>query len=450
VVMGPRPGSRKDRRKVLAALGPAVFVLALASGAVAADPPSLSVSDPSVTEGDSGTKNASFVVSLSSASTDTVTVAYGTADNSAAQPADYAREGGMLTFAPGETAKTVTVPVSGDLIDEHHETLFLNLANPTNAGLAELRGVGTILDNDPLPQLSVGDTSASEGDPEAFTATLSAPSGKTIVVYFSTTDGTATALDDYSTASDMLSFAPGETSKTIAIATTEDGAVEGDETFYLNLFNPTNVTLSDSLGTATLIDDDTAPPPPEEPPPPPTEPPPPPPPEELPPAPPPADEPPAEEPPAEDPPAEEPPAEESPTAEAPPANAAPDCSGVEPSERRLWSPNHKFRKVTLGGATDADGDSLTLWVMGVTQDEPVRSKARGDKAPDARWVDGHANAVELRAERDAKGDGRAYQIEFTARDGQGGECSGTTLVGVPHDAKHRWIDSGASFNSFGG
>src|SRR5918995_1717659 len=395
--MGPRPGFRKYRRKVLAALGPAVFVLALASGAVAADPPSLSVSDPSVTEGDSGTKNAAFVVSLSSASTDTVTVAYGTADNSAAEPADYTRGGGMLTFAPGETAKTVTVPVTGDLIDEHHETLFLNLANPTNAGLAELRGVGTILDNDPLPQLSVGDTSASEGDPAAFTATLSAPSGKTIVIYFSTTDGTATALDDYSTASDMLSFAPGETSKTIAIATTEDGAVESDETFYLNLFNPTNVTLSDSLGTATVSDDDTAPPLPEEPPPPPTEPPPPPPPEE---------------PPGGEPPAEEPPAGGPPAAEVPPANAAPDCSGVEPSEPRLWSPNHKFRKITLGGATDADGDSLTLWVMGVTQDEPVRSKARGDKGPDARWVDGHANAVALRAERDAKGDGRGYRIEF--------------------------------------
>lgn len=450
MIMGLGPDSHRRQRRILTALAPAAVVLALASAAVAADPPSLSVSDPSVTEGDSGTRNLSYVISLSPASTDTVTVAYGTADNSAAEPADYARGGGMLTFAPGETAKTVTVPVTGDLIDEHHETLFLNLANPTNAGLAELRGVGTILDNDPLPQLSVGDTSASEGDPAAFTATLSAPSGKTIVVYFSTTDGTATALDDYSTASDMLSFAPGETSKTIAIATTEDSTVESDETFYLSLFNPTNVTLSDSLGTATVSDDDTAPPPPEEPPPPPTEPPPPPPPEEPPPPPPPAEEPPAEDPPVEGPPAEEPPAEEPPAAEAPPANAAPDCSGVQASERRLWSPNHKFRKITLGGATDADGDSLALWVMGVTQDEPVRSKARGDKGPDARWVDGHTNAVELRAERDPKGDGRAYRIEFTARDGQGGECSGATLVGVPHDAKHRWIDSGASFNSFDG
>jgi len=163
----------------------------------------------------------------------------------------------------------------------------------------------------------------------------------------------------------------------------------------------------------------------------------------------PPEEPPAEEPPAEEPPVEEPPAEEPPAEEAPPANAAPDCSGVEPSERRLWSPNHKFRKIMLRGASDPDGDALTLEILGVTQDEPVRTKARGDKGPDARWVAGHANAIELRAERDAKGDGRAYRIEFTVRDGLGGECSGGALAGVPHDAKHRWIDSGASFNSFG-
>jgi Calx-beta domain len=444
--MSLRPGSRR-LRNTLTVLGPTVLVLALASGAVAADPPSLSVSDPSVTEGDSGTKNANFVVSLSAASTDTVTVSYTTADSSAATPLDYGQAGGTLTFAPGETAKTVTVAVNGDMTDEHHETYFLNLANPSNAGLAELRGVGTILDNDPLPTLSVSDTSATEGEPATFTATLSRASGKTIVVNYSTADGTATGLDDYSASSGTLTFAPGETSRTVRVDTTEDGAVEPDETFLLNLFNPTNATLSDLLGTATVMDDDAAPPTPEPPPPPPTEPPPPPPPEEPPPPPPPAEEPPADEPPGDND-GDDGNGDDDDSGEAQFVNSAPDCSGVEPSERRLWSPNHKFRKVTLRGASDSDGDALTLMVMGVTQDEPVRTKARGDKGPDARRVAGHADAVELRAERDAKGDGRAYRIEFTVSDGRGGECSGTALAGVPHDAKHRWIDSGASFNSF--
>jgi hypothetical protein len=418
-----------------------------------------------VTEGDTGTKNASFVVSLSAAAADPVTVAYSTADNSAGAQADYQAVSGTLTFAPGETSKTVVAPVNGDMVDEHHENFFLNLANPSNAGLAELRGVGTVLDNDPLPTLALSDTATSEGNPAEFTVALSSPSGKTVVVYFSTTDGTATALDDYSTRSEMLSFAPGETSKTVSIATTEDGEVESEEAFYLNLFNPTNATFADSLATATVTDDDTAPTPTEPPPPPPTEPPPPPPPPEEPPPPPPpgedppveeppAEEPPAEEPPAEEPPAEEPPAEEPPAQlplpeEGPAANAAPDCSDVQPSERRLWPPNHQFRLVTLGGATDTDGDSLTLEVTGVTQDEPVAGRGRY-AGPDARWADGHANGVELRIERSGRGDGRAYRIEFTASDGNGGECSGTALAGVPHDRKHRWVDSGGSFNSFGG
>jgi hypothetical protein len=423
-----RPGSRR-LRKVFTALGPAAVVLALASVAIAADPPSVGSTDPSVTEGDSGTKNATFVVSLSAASTDAVTVDYATGDSSATAPADYARTTGTLTFAPGETSKSVTVAVVGDTMDEHHETFFLNLSNPTNAGLAELRGVATILDNDALPTLSLSDASATEGDPASFTASLSAPSGKTVVVNYATGDGTATALADYSASSGTLTFAPGETSRTLTVATTEDGDVEPSESFQLNLFNPTNATLADLLGAGTVADDDELPPAPEPPPPPP-----------------PGEEPPAEEPPAEEPPAEEPPAELPPAEE--PANAAPDCSGVEPSMRRLWPPNHKFKLVTLNGATDADGDSLTLEITAVTQDEPVAGHGRY-RGPDARWTH-RADGVELRVERGGKGNGRAYRLEFTVSDGHGGECSGTALAGVPHDKKHRWLDSGVSFDSFGG
>jgi Calx-beta domain len=439
-----RPGSRR-LRKVFTALGPAAVVLALASGAVAADPPSLSTSDPSVTEGDAGTRSATFLVSLSAASIDAVTVDYATGDSSATEPADYAWTTGTLTFAPGETSKSVTVAVMGDTMDEHHETFFLHLSNPGNAGLAELRGVATILDNDALPTLSLSDASATEGDPASFAASLSAPSGKTVVVNYATGDGTATALGDYSASSGTLTFAPGETSQTLTVATTEDGDGEPAETFQLNLFNPTNAALAHLLGTGTVTDDDELPPMPEPPPPPPTEPPPPPPPEEEPPPPPPSP-PPSEEPPAEEPPAEEPPAQEPPPEEF--ANAAPDCSGVEPTTRRLWPSNHKFKLVTLNGASDPDGDSLTLEITGVTQDEPVAGRGRY-RGPDARWTE-RADDVELRVERDGKGNGRTYRLEFTVSDGQGGECSGTALAGVPHDKNHRWLDSGVSFNSFAG
>ena len=124
-----RPRSRR-LRKFFTALGPAAVVLALASVAVAADPPSLSVSDPSVTEGDSGSKTATFLVSLSAPSTDTVTVDFATADSSAAAPADYAQKNGTLTFAPGEMSKPVTVAVASDTMDEHHETFLLKPVQP--------------------------------------------------------------------------------------------------------------------------------------------------------------------------------------------------------------------------------------------------------------------------------------------------------------------------------
>src|SRR5262249_14659846 len=91
-------------------------------------PPALSIGDVAVTEGDSGTTDATFTVSLSAASGKTVTVDYATADGSAAAGDDYTAASGTLTFAPGETSKTVTVSVIGDRIDEDDETFVVNLS----------------------------------------------------------------------------------------------------------------------------------------------------------------------------------------------------------------------------------------------------------------------------------------------------------------------------------
>lgn len=135
----------------------------------------------------------------------------------------------------------------------------------------------------------------------------------------------------------------------------------------------------------------------------------------------------------------------------PPPNEPPDCSTVTPSPKTLWPPNHKFRLVTLGGGTDPDGDDVTLTITGVTQDEPVNGVGDGNTSPDA--VAGTLpNTVRLRAERSGAGDGRVYRIAFTGSDGQGGTCSGTATVAVPHDmgAGSTAVDSAPpSFDSFG-
>jgi Calx-beta domain-containing protein len=410
--------------------------LVVAAASSAADAPSVSVNDASVTEGDSGSKNATFTVSLSAASATPVTVDYATADGSATSPEDYAAASGTLTFGPGETSKQVTVAVAGDLLDEPHETYSLNLSTASGATLGRARGLGTILDNDPLVSLSVDDPSAVEGSGGlAFTVSLSALSGKVVTVAYGTADGTASSPDDYSPAGGTLIFLPGQRSKTVSAALVDDDLVEPDETFALNLANAVNATLADGQGSGTILDDDAAPPPP--PPPGGDPPPPPPPPGEDPPPPPPPDEgPPSGDPP----PADDPPPDEAPPPD--PPNASPSCSGVAPSKSLLWPPNHKLRYVSLSGASDPDGDAVEYRIESVTQDEST------GRQPDAKWSE-HANGVWLRAERDGKGDGRLYRIEYTAWDDHGNFCGGTATVAVPHDRAHAPIDSGAAYDSFG-
>ena len=114
-------------------------------------PPAVSIGDATVLEGNSGTVPATFTASLSSASTQTITVTFATADgttNPATAGSDYTTSTGTVTFPPGSTSQPVTVLVIGDTVPEPNETFFVNLASPTNATIARAQGVGTILDDD--------------------------------------------------------------------------------------------------------------------------------------------------------------------------------------------------------------------------------------------------------------------------------------------------------------
>ena len=130
-------------------------------------------------------------------------------------------------------------------------------------------------------------------------------------------------------------------------------------------------------------------------------------------------------------------------------NHNPVCSALKGGPA-LWPPNHTFRTVTVTGATDPDGNALTATITGVTQDEPLLGLGSGTFSPDARWVAGHANQVQLRAERDGTGDGRVYRIATTVTDGHGGSCSGVAVVRVNHDQSGpQAVDSGLVVDSFG-
>jgi hypothetical protein len=121
----------------------------------------------------------------------------------------------------------------------------------------------TIIDDDPLPSVSISDVSVVEGNsgttPANFTVSLSAASGKTVSVSWKTTQGTATSGVDYSFInSSSVTFLAGQTSKTISVNVKGDTDPEPDETFFATLCSPSEVTIAKTEGTCTIINDDGA------------------------------------------------------------------------------------------------------------------------------------------------------------------------------------------------
>jgi len=240
--------------------------------AVGSDPapvlPSLSVADATITEGNSGTHELAFTVTLSAASTSPVTVAYATGNGTAMAGTDFAALAGTLTFAAGETSKVVRVQVSGDTAVEANETLTLNLSSPSGATIADGAAAGTITNDDaappPPPTISIGDASFAEGSAAApghatFTVTLSSVSASAVTVNFATANGTATAGTDYVAQTGSLTFAPGETQKTIQVSAIGDAVVEANEGFSVVLSSPVGATLADGTAAGTITNDDAAP-----------------------------------------------------------------------------------------------------------------------------------------------------------------------------------------------
>jgi hypothetical protein len=112
-------------------------------------PPAIGIAPAGVPEGNSGENQMRLPVSLSGSPTSqTITVQYATANGTAEAGTDYTATNGTLTFAPGETSKSIVVPIRGDTVAEPNETLTVTLSNPTNATLGTAQAVGTILDDD--------------------------------------------------------------------------------------------------------------------------------------------------------------------------------------------------------------------------------------------------------------------------------------------------------------
>ncbi|WP_316932991.1 Calx-beta domain-containing protein, partial [Alistipes sp. ZOR0009] len=182
--------------------------------------PTLSVGDATVAEGG----KLQFVVSLSAASGKAVTVKASSADGSATTADnDYTSVSNLaVTFAPGEVSKVVEVPTTADTKFESDETISLELTDATNATIADGSATGTITNDDTKPTVAVGSPTVTEGDVLAFVVSLSNPSDQAISAGYTLEDGTATMGTDFDNVpAGTLSFAAGETSKTVLVPTTD-------------------------------------------------------------------------------------------------------------------------------------------------------------------------------------------------------------------------------------
>ena len=240
----------------------AAIATAQGTGTIVDDdsPPSISIGDVSVTEGNTATKTASLNVTLSAAGGRTVTVNFATANGTATAGSDYLARTGTLTFAPGVTSQPVVVTVNGDALNEANETVLVALSGATNASISDSQGVLSITNDDALPSITIGDGSSTEGNSGTktvtLTLTLSAPSGRTVTVNYATANGTASSSSDYAGQSGTVTFSAGATTASITVTINGDNTRETNETFLVNLSVPSNATLARTAATVTILNDD--------------------------------------------------------------------------------------------------------------------------------------------------------------------------------------------------
>jgi uncharacterized repeat protein (TIGR01451 family) len=231
---------------------------------VAGAPPSLSINDETVSEGNSGTTTATFTVSLSAPAPSTdITFDIATQDNTATTAnSDYVTKSLTGQVIPaGQTTYSFSVTVNGDTNIEPNESFFVNVTNVTGATLTDGQGVGTI-QNDDVPSLSINDVSLAEGNSLTktftFTVSLSAPAPSTVTFDIATQENTATVADNDYVAHSLTSqtITAGNSTYTFEVTVNGDTNIEPDESFFVNVTNISGATVSDGQGLGTILNDD--------------------------------------------------------------------------------------------------------------------------------------------------------------------------------------------------
>ena len=218
-----------------------------------------------IPEGDTGTTNATFNITISTPYYRDFTLAYTTVDGTAKAGLDYTAVSGTLFFPKGATQRTLTVPVLGDVVDESNEGFTMVLSNSTGPGLATSTGAATIVDDDTT--VSIADASVMEGNTGTaivtFTVSTADNAGNkaAFTIDYATADGgaqPATAGVDYVATSGTLSFPQGVKSRTFTVTVNNDLIDEPAETFLVHLSNSTGPLILDADAVGTINDNDTA------------------------------------------------------------------------------------------------------------------------------------------------------------------------------------------------
>ena len=243
---------------------------------LALDSPSISITDVTVTEGNSGTLAATFTVSLSATSSQTVSIDYASSSGTAVADSDFEAVEGTLTFTPGQISQPITVQINGDQLAENIETFYVGLTSPKNAFVADAQGVGTIMDDEPRVSIDYGPVYVTEGNSGTtdakFTLRLAAPYEFPVKVNVSVVEGDtdyyigdwywgytsyppATLNTDFEGGSQTITFNPGDLTKEITVPVRGDRDGEPDEYFLVNL-NSSNYGAIDSPQAVGIIVND--------------------------------------------------------------------------------------------------------------------------------------------------------------------------------------------------
>ena len=185
---------------------------------------------------------------------------------------DYETQSGSLSFAPADGSGTVTVKVCGEAVYERDQTFLVNLSNPSAATIADGQGLGTIINDDSAPVLNIGNVSAAEGNSGttdfSFSVTKSGQTEVDAIVDFATAPGTTnpataggacTAGVDYESKTGTLTIAAAMVGGSIVVKVCGDSVFELEQTFQVNLTNPTDATIGNGAGAGVITNDDAAP-----------------------------------------------------------------------------------------------------------------------------------------------------------------------------------------------